>query len=149
MSSTQLLALAGGVLVGSALLATPVDAQSVAGTWELVQVSGKALPAVLEVEGDCREEVVSAVLTLNADNTWKLERIERDVCGTKVEEESETDDGRYQVNGTTIQMLDGKGKSQADEAGDDLDDFSTGTLQANTMTVKLGKTENVVTFRKR
>ena len=136
-------------MVAACALTQTAQAQSVAGTWDLVQVSGKALPAVMEVEDDCREEVISAVLTLNADNTWKLERVERDVCGTKIDEERETDDGRYKMSGTTIELLDDKGKSQADEAGDDLDDFHVGTLQNNTITVKLGKTENVATFRKR
>ena len=134
---------------GAMLLARPAAAQSVAGTWDLVQVGGKALPAVMEVEGDCREEIVSAVLTLNVNNTWKLERAERDVCGDKVDEEKETDEGRYRVTGSTIELLDKDGKTQTDEAGDDLDDFTAGTVANNTITVKLGKTDNTVMFRKR
>ncbi len=138
-------ALAFGVCV----LPAAAHGQTVVGTYDLAEVGGKALPAVMEVEGDCREEVVSAVLTLNSNNTWKLERTERDVCGTKVDEEKESDDGRYKVSGNNIELLDSDGKSQADEAGDDLDDFNTGTVQNNTITVKLGKTATVATFRKR
>jgi hypothetical protein len=124
-------------------------AQSVTGTWDLRQVADKALPAVIEVEGDCREEIVSATLTLNADNTWRLERAERDVCGSKVEEEKESDSGQYRVSGTTIEFLDDDGKSQQEESGDDLDDFSVGTVADNVITVRLGKTETSARFQKR
>jgi hypothetical protein len=124
-------------------------AQSVTGTWDLRQVADKALPAVIEVEGDCREEIVSATLTLNADNTWRLERTERDVCGSKVEDEKESDSGQYRVGGTTIEFMDDDGKSQQEESGDDLDDFSVGTVADNVITVRLGKTETSARFQKR
>ena len=42
------------------------------------------------------------MLTLNADSTWKLERTERDVCGNKTEEETETETGRYRLTGSNM-----------------------------------------------
>ena len=136
-------------MIGTLMAADEATAQHVIGAWELVQVGGKELPAVLEVEGDCREEVVTAVLTLNADSTWKLERTERDVCGNKTEEETETETGRYRLTGSNIEMLDADGDSQQDDAGDDLDDFSVGNVQGKMLNLRLGKAETQVAFRKR
>ena len=145
---TRTLPFALGLAV-SALLTEPAAAQTSAGSYALAEIGGKTLPGVIEVEGDCREEIVNATLTLNADGTWQLERHERDVCGDKTEDEKESDKGRYRVTGTSIEFMDDDGDVQTKKEGDDLEDLSTGTLQANTISVKLGATENVAVFRKK
>ena len=150
MTKVQTIIRAGAALLVVALWTGEARAQSsVVGTWELAQIDGNALPAVLDQDGDCREEVVSATLTIAPDSTWRLESNERDVCPNKTEDDPQTETGRWRVDGNNIEMLDKAGKSQRDESGDDLDDVSTGTIDGDTLTLKLGKTDKVVTFRRR
>jgi hypothetical protein len=137
-----------------ALLATAsttdvANAQNVAGTYTLATIDGKALPGVIEVEGDCREEIVTATLVLGADGTWKLDRHERDVCGTTIEDETEADSGRYTVNGPSIEFFDDKGKSQRSDEGDDLEDLATGSIREDGISIRVGGSGKAVLFRKK
>jgi hypothetical protein len=136
------LVLAAGVIVASAA------AQSVSGTYILERVGSSGLPATVEVEGDCREEVLAATLTLNANDTWRLETRERDVCPNETEDENESATGRYRVSGTTIEFLDDDGESQQGESGDDLDELSTGRIEGTALRVRLGRTETTLQFRR-
>ena len=45
--------------------------------------------------------------------------------------------------------MDEDGDPQSDKEGDDLEDLSTGTLQSDTLTVRVGATSKVATFRKK
>ncbi len=122
---------------------------SVVGTWELAEIDGNALPAVIDQDGDCREEIVSATLTVAPDSSWRLESVERDICGNDTKEEKEQDSGRYRPDGNNVEFLDSAGKSQKDESGDDVDDLSSGTVDGDTLTVQLGKLDKRMTFRRR
>ncbi len=137
------------VAIMPALATSDLPAQSVAGSYALIEIGGKPLPATVEIEDDCREDIVSATLTLNDDGTWKLESLERDVCPGKAgEDENESETGRYRVTGGTAEFLDDDGKSQREKEGEDLDDLSAATIAANIIRVKLGATETIAVFRK-
>lgn len=140
----------GLALLALGLWSGQAQAQSsVVGTWELVAIAGDSLPAVIDQDGDCREEIVSATLTIAPDSTWRLESVERDICSNSTKEEKEQDKGRYHANENSVEFLDSAGKSQKDEDGDDLDDLSAGTLEGDTLTVQLGKLDKRLTFRRR
>ena len=144
--------LLAGMTMGVSTLA---EAQSTnggaapSGVWLLTRIGGEELPAMVEVDGGCREEVTVAVLTFEANNAWHLEWTEREICGDKVDEESESETGVFTFSGNNVELLDGRGMTQQEDSGDDLDDLSTGTLAGNTLTLRLGKTDRTATFRKR
>ena len=137
----------GSLILVTAVLHGSTLAQSAAGTYTLAQIGTNSLPATVETEDNCREEVVNATLTL-ANGTWRLERLERDVCADKTDDEWEVDSGRYRVSGSTIEFLDKDGKTQQNEEGDDLDDLSSGTLEGGTLRVKLGRSALMAQFRR-
>ena len=134
------------VILGAA--SEVVIAQSAAGTYALVQIGTNTLPATIETEDNCREEVVAATLTLDTNGTWRMERHERDVCADKTDNEQEVDTGRYRLTGNTIEFLDDDGKTQQNEEGDDLDDLSSGTIEGSVLRVKLGRSEMIAQFRR-
>lgn len=121
-------------------------------TFRLIEVAGKALPAVIEEEDSCREEVVSGTLTLKADGMWILVTQEREVCGDRVEEEEEREEGKYSIEGSSIQFVDDDddGDAEEDDTDDDLDldDMTTGTRTAEGLTVRLKGSDAVLVFRR-
>jgi hypothetical protein len=137
------------IAMAMTLLITDAAQSQVAGTYRLAEIGGAALPATIETEDDCREDVVSATLTLDAQGTWRLEWVEHEICpNQKPEEERESGKGRYRANGAALEFLNDSGKSQGDSDGDDLDDISAGTIESNTIRVKLGNTDKMLVFRK-
>ena len=147
-----------GKLIPLALVAAGAPFVMAAGPWgtmqenfRLISVGGKELPVVVEQEGDCREELQSAMLTLATDGKWTLVSKEKEICGTKQKDEEERDQGTYKATGETLQFFDKDGKALvADEKDGDLDvaELREGTRAADGFTVRLadGKTELV--FRK-
>jgi hypothetical protein len=100
-------------------------AAGVPGTYTLAQVESRPLPAVVETDGACRDELVSGTLTL-ADGAWTLETVERELCeGRAPVEDRESDRGRYTVSGQTVTFAaDASDVDDADDTSDadDLDD---------------------------
>ncbi len=109
-------------------------AQSPAPTrYTLVEVRGKALPATIENELRCREDVTAATLSLSGDGRWLLETATKEICGDRTEEDSDRDHGTYTMEGQKLSFLDDDGRENHDSgsgvgADDDLDEFKSGTL---------------------
>ncbi|HEX6037651.1 hypothetical protein [Longimicrobium sp.] len=148
MMTMKTLALAGLGTAALAVAATRSGAQNpapgVPGTYTLAQVDGRALPTVVETDGACRDELVSATLVL-ADGTWTLEATERELCdGQAAREDRDTEQGRYTLSGTAVTFTDDDGDDDSADAADaddaasvDVDDLATGTLDGGTLTVRL------------
>ena len=118
--------------------------------YQLVQVDGSDLPAVFEEDGQCREEIVSGTLTLAADGTWSLDILERDVCGDRIDEGREREDGRYTVAGDEITFLDEDGDPEDTDENKrpDIDDLISGTRDGDTLTVLLDDGRTQLVFRR-
>jgi hypothetical protein len=150
-------------------------AAGVPGTYTLAQVAGRPLPAVVETDGACRDELVSGTLTL-ADGAWTLETVERELCeGRAPVEDRESDRGRYTVSGQTVTFAadasdvdDADDTSDVDDADDvndpddaddadarpaspgtdvDVEEPASGTVDGATLTVRLRAGQTVV-FRR-
>ena len=141
-------------IIAIAATLVALDAQSAAAqqaeTWQLAEVNGAALPTVVETDDDgCRDEVVSGTLTLSADGKWKLTTNEREVCGNRIEEETEEEDGRYTVQGETIRFDDDDADDADDDdaSDDDVDDFVSASRSGSTLTVRL-EGERTLVFRR-
>lgn len=139
-------ALAG---LGAATLAVAAErsgaqhpAPGVPGTYTLAQVEGRALPTVVETDGACRDELVSATLAMT-DGAWTLETVERELCdGQAPREDRETEQGRYTLSGASVTFTEDDGNDDADDVNDaadgvDVDDLATGTVDGGTLTVRL------------
>lgn len=142
-----LVALAIGALVTS----TPAAAQAVSQdeTFRLTEVAKTALPVLIEEEDGCRDEVVSGTLTLEADGDWVLVTQEREVCGDRVEEDEDREEGRFRIEGTSIHFLGDDDDEDEDSDDDeiDLEDLTTGTRTAAGLTVRLGDSDISLVFR--
>jgi hypothetical protein len=127
------------------LLPGAVEAQTVEGTYRLTEIDSAPLPTVVDVddEGRCREELVSATLTLHTGGRWNLVSRDRKVCyGDLVEDvDEEFDEGHFLVDGSTITFLDEQGhlpRVDYDLDRDiEIDDLGTGTLGRNGLSVRL------------
>ncbi|HEY0018651.1 MAG TPA: hypothetical protein VGC13_20250 [Longimicrobium sp.] len=132
----------------------------VPGTYALARVDGRALPAVVEADGACRDELLSGTLAL-ADGAWTLETVERETCeGQAPREDRETERGRYTVSGQAVTFAADE-SDDADDADDaagsagaavsdadvDVDEPATGTMDGATLTVRLREGQTVV-FRR-
>lgn len=120
-------------------------------SWTLASVDGRALPAVVDTDGSCREEVVSGTLTLG-ESTWTLETVERETCeGAQPREDRDTERGGYTRSGQTLAFTDDDGDrpETADAADDDLDldELATGTEEGGTLTIRLHEGQTLV-FRR-
>jgi hypothetical protein len=118
-------------------------------TFQLVQVGQLALPAVVEQKDGCREEVLSGTLTLKG-GAWTLVTREREVCGDEVEEEGESEAGKYRLEGTLIRFSrDGDDDAKGD-ADDDLDveDMTDGTRTADGLSVRLDDGKTTLSYRR-
>ena len=152
------------IALGTILAAgtTPAEAQGAGQTpataaapesYQLVELAGKPLPALIDKERSCREEVTAGRLTLGKDGNWLLEGTTREVCGERVAEtETDTGDGRYAVEGQTVRFYDDDGRDDRDrdnESEIDLDDLDTGTLASDgTLAVRLDDGRTTLEFRK-
>jgi hypothetical protein len=159
MMKSKTLLLAG---VGAAALVVVAErsgaqdrAADVPGTYALAQVDGRALPAVVDTDGACREELLSGTMTL-ADGTWTLETVERETCeGKAPSEDRETETGRYTASGQALTFAADADTDDADDdrpAGTpdtdvDVDEPATGTMDGATLTVRLREGQTVV-FRR-
>lgn len=104
MAKGRTLFLAAALTVGAAFWTAGDAAAQVAAqeTYQLTQVAGQPLPAVVEESGNCRDELTGATLTLSPDGTWTLVTTENEICGAQTEEEGDTEDGTYTIEGETI-----------------------------------------------
>ncbi len=135
---------------------SPVRAQDTTsaqtGTYRLVTVGGKALPATVEQGIACREDVTAASLTLRPDSTWVLEASTREVCGGRTETDSDTDAGRYSIEGRTIRFLDDDGTPETEDdedSDDDLDDLTSGRFAAGgSLTAKINDGQTKLVFNR-
>ena len=91
--------------------ATPAPAAA-ATRYVLVEVAGKALPALVEKEWRCREDVVAGALTLSDDGRWLLETTTREVCGDRSKEDRDRDDGTYSSDGAALTFRDDDGRPE-------------------------------------
>ena len=130
---------------GAAQTATPAAQPATPAVTEytLVRVGNDSLPAEIEKEWRCREDVTAGTLSLRQDGRWLLATTTRETCGDRIEEDEDTDDGAYATQGQTLRFLDDDGRENSDRGRGlgtdiDLDELSTGRLANDgTLTVKL------------
>ena len=121
--------------------------------YQLVEVSGKPLPALIEKEWRCEEQVVAGTLTLRDDGRWLLETTTREACGDRTEEDRDSDDGTHRTEGKTIRFFDDDGRENSDSdwgtgTDIDLDEFKTGTVADDgSLTVQLADGNTTLLFR--
>lgn len=121
--------------------------------YRLVEVSGKPLPALIEQEWRCEEQVTAGTLTLRDDGRWLLETTVRETCGNRTEEDRDSDDGTYRTEGNTIRFFDDDGRENSARGWSvgtdiDLDEFKTGTIAADgSLTVQLADGKTTLHFR--
>jgi len=115
-----------------------------AGAWRLAEVGGRALPLATEEAGGCREELLSATLTLEAGGRWTLVSSERETCGGRAREERDEERGSYTVSGGAVAFAEEAddrddtpdARDDADD-GPDLDDPRSATLAGGALRVVL------------
>lgn len=122
--------------------------------YTLIEVGGKPLPALVEQEVRCREEVTDGALTLRDDGRWLLETTTREVCGDRTEEDRDRDDGTYSSEGSTLRFLDDEGRVPSDRGWGvgtdiDLDDLVSGTLAGDgRLNIRLADGRTTLVFRR-
>ena len=120
------------------------DAQEV---YRLEQVGGQALPVVLEQDAECREDLLEATLTLEADGEWELSTREQEVCGADTAADDEVEEGDFTVDGQTIRFVEEDAPIDVDPDDDpteiDVEDLAVGTRGEGVLNVRLrdGRTE--------
>jgi hypothetical protein len=120
--------------------------------YRLVEVAGNALPAQIEQEWGCREDVTAGTLILTGDGRWHLESATRETCGGRSEEERDSEFGTYTWTGSALTFLDEDGHSESDrEWGDkdiDLDELASGSRAPDgALRVKLADGRTTLVFR--
>lgn len=139
-------AVAGATLIAAAGL-NPAAADAVQEeVFQLVQVAGQNLPVVTEENGDCRDELLAATLTLHAGQRWTLVTQEREVCGDQADDDEDREEGTYAVDGETIRFMDEDGDLPQDDGDDselEIDDLLEGVRTDTGLTVRVvdGETE--------
>ena len=153
MTTTHRLLVAA--MATSAVLAiSPGDAAaqvSAQETWQLAEVAGAALPVVTEENEDCRDELHSATLTLHTDGRWTLVTTEREVCGQNSEDDEDTEEGRYTVEGDVIRFTDEDGEPAQDDGDDselEVDDLVQATRTADGLLVRVADDGTELRFRR-
>lgn len=141
---TTIALLSGGLTLslGDAHAQTP----AAVGTYTLVQVNGQVLPAVTERDADCTEEVLAGTLTFEADGDWEFEYLERETCGTNVDEDQEREDGDCTFDGQTVRFSNDTEEFEPNDL--DIDEFGVGVLSANVLMVTLEDGQTVLHFRR-
>ena len=119
----------------------------------LLDLGGKPLPARIETEWRCYEDVVAGTLRLREDGRWRLETTVRETCGSRSKMEQEDEDGIYRTEASTLRFLDDDGhRNGADRSRDgeiDLDHLDHGTLaEGGVLTVRLADGKTVLRFRR-
>jgi hypothetical protein len=120
----------------------------------LVEVAGKALPALVEKEWRCREDVVAGALTLSDDGRWLLETTTREACGDRSTEDRDRDDGTYSSDGAALTFRDDDGHQSAERGSKvgtdiDLDELERGTIAGDgTLRVQLADARTTLVFRR-
>lgn len=113
--------------------------------YQLVTVNGRPLPALVDDRGYCAEELLSATLALADDGRWALVSTDRDVCRYETDEDVDSEQGEYTLQGRTVSFEpnDGDGSSTHDEI--EIDEMDAGTLVGDELVVRLrdGRTELV------
>ena len=139
-----------GLAAAVAAAATPPLEGQAPGTYRLVEVAGSALPAEVERDRSCREQVTAGTLTLGADSLWSLRYTKREVCGDRTEEEQEDETGRYSMDRGTIRFHDDDDDNDRDDDDDiDVDDLDTATLGPDgRLTARLEDGRTAVVFRR-
>lgn len=153
MKISQRTSLASLVATAAVLLTAGGAGAQVASqeTYQLAQVAGQALPVVTEENGDCRDELSAATLTLDTDGTWTLVTTEREVCGQDVDEDEDREDGRYTVDGQTIHFTDDDGNvatADGDDSELEVDDLVHATRTADGLTVQVADGDTQLQFRR-
>ena len=140
------------MVAGALGLGGPASAQTLSQTetFRLVEVSGTALPVTTEGGDGCREDVIAATLTLEADGGWAMVTQEREVCGTRVEEDEDREEGTYRLEGNAFRFVNDDEDDDGDDDADELDveELATGTRTADGLTVRLEDGETVLVFRR-
>ena len=122
--------------------------------YRLVEVDGKPLPAQVEKEWRCHEEVTAGTLTLTGDGRWHLESATREVCGDRTKDDRDSEHGSYTRNGSALAFLDEDGQAESDggrglDKDIDLDDFKSGTLASDgALRVQLADGLTTLLFRR-
>ena len=146
-----LVALAGVVGV-PAVVAAQEPAPAVAdfsGTWVLAQVDSADLPVQFDERDNCTQEVTSATLTIQPDNTWRMEARVRETCGQAVTEETTTEEGKFAITADGIDFDPDDMTDEMEPDDDvDIDELATGTVAANMLEVKLEDAPRVLMFHK-
>ncbi len=134
--------------MGVAALSVPDAATAQEGSQEvyhLVQLGGADLPAVIDRDDECHDELHAATLTLEPGGRWELQMTEHEVCGNSSEEDQDNEDGRYEVDGNTIRFFDDDGDPPTpdDDLDIDVDELHTGTRTDQGLVIVLsdGQTE--------
>lgn len=123
----------GGLAVFAILCAGEASAQvSSTEVYRLSRIGDQDLPVVVEQSGDCRDEVQAATLTLNTDGRWLLETQEQQICGESTSTDTDSEDGRYHIQGETIHFMDDDGEPIP--ADDDPDEIELERLREATRT---------------
>lgn len=147
MDRTKSTGIAVVALGGVAVAIAAVQAQAgVLENWTLTSVDGAPLPYLAETEDGCSETVTAGSLSLRDDGTWLLTLEEEDRCPSGSTTETDTEDGRYAVDGTTIQFLDDDGEPESPDGVIELEDLATGERGANELTVRLADGVTEVRF---
>jgi hypothetical protein len=119
----------------------------------LVEVAGKALPALVKKEWRCQEDVVAGALTLG-DGRWLLETTTREACGDRSTEDRDRDDGTYSSDGAALTFRDDDGNHSAERGlkvgtDIDLDELERGTIAGDgTLRVQLADARTTLVFRR-
>ena len=141
------------ITVGSLALATAYAGAQVPTqerTYRLTTVAGRALPAVVEEENGCREEILAATLTLETGGRWVLVSTEREVCGSSTEQEEEREAGTYTLDGAALRFArtdDDDDDEGASETDIEVDEMSSGMITGGELTVRLRDERTVLVFR--
>jgi hypothetical protein len=120
----------------------------------LVEIAGKALPALVEKEWRCREDVVAGALTLSDDGRWLFETTTREACGDRSKEDRDRDDGTYSSDGAALTFRDDDGHQSAERGlkvgtDIDLDELERGTIAGDgTLRVQLADARTTLVFRR-
>jgi len=119
-----------------------------------VEVAGKALPALVEKEWRCREDVVAGAITLSDDGRWLLETTTREACGDRSTEDRDRDDGTYLSDGAALTFRDDDAHQSAERGSKvgtdiDLDELERGTIAGDgTLRVQLADARTTLVFRR-
>ena len=136
-------------MAAAALVAVSADAQaqtSATGTFTLATVNDQALPQATETNTRCREEIVSGTITLANNGDWEFAYVERETCGTDVEEDRERESGDYTLQGQSVRFSDDTDDFEADDL--DVDELGVGVLSAAGLTITLQDGRTVLFFRR-